>query len=66
MVTAFVDTNILAGIDGGLRRFLLQGAGGEFLWSKELRAVYPRDPYWWLWVAPPTEAQLDSRQDKTP
>ncbi len=54
----------LAAIDRDLRRFLLSGSEGAFLWSADLSAVYPRDPYWWLWVAPPTEEDLEARRER--
>jgi len=42
-------------VDSGLRRYLLQGETGQFLWGADLAAAYPRDPYWWLWVVPPDD-----------
>lgn len=42
-------------LDGGLRRYLAQGEAGRFLWGADLAAVYPRNPYWWLWVVPPDD-----------
>ncbi len=42
----------LTRIDRDLRRLLLSGEKGHFLWPPELEAIYPRDKFWWLWVAP--------------
>lgn len=45
----------LAHIDRGLRQFLIFDEQNAFLWAGELADVYPRDPYWWLWVIPRSE-----------
>ena len=42
-------------VDGGLRRYLLAGETGEFLWPAGLEPVYPRAQFWWLWVVPPQD-----------
>lgn len=47
----------LARIDRELRRYLLPGEQGAFLWAEGLEPVYPRETYWWLWVAPPAEEE---------
>ncbi len=47
-------------VDADLRRFLLAGEEGCFLWARELERVYPRDTFWWLWTAPGEET------DETP
>ncbi len=39
-------------LDTNLRRYLMTGEAGQFLWSAPLADVYPRDPFWWLWVVP--------------
>ncbi len=50
----------LTRLDGGLRRYLSQGEAGQFLWGADLAAIYPRDPYWWLWVVPPEDTPEDT------
>lgn len=37
-------------VDGKLRRYT---EPNEFVWAKELEAVYPRENYWWLYAKPP-------------
>jgi hypothetical protein len=44
-------------VDGKLRRY---AEPNEFLWAKELEAVYPRETYWWLYAKPP---QPGARKD---
>jgi len=38
------------GMDAALRR---QTEKSPFVWSPELEAAYPADPYWWLYARPP-------------
>ncbi len=38
------------GADAALRRYVQPG---EFAWDTQLEAAYPRDRYWWMYVAPP-------------
>ena len=52
---AVVVNAALARVDSGLRRYLLAGDSGHFLWDPALEPVYPRRPFWWLWVVPPEE-----------
>lgn len=37
-------------IDSQLRRFTQPA---DFIWAAELQAAFPKDPYWWLYAAPP-------------
>lgn len=46
------QTKALARVDRGLRRYLLSGEGGAFLWDAALEPLYPRETAWWLWVTP--------------
>jgi hypothetical protein len=46
-------------VDSGLRSHLSQGEDGQFLWLPALQPVYPRDPFWWLWVVPAGEDTAD-------
>jgi hypothetical protein len=52
---AVVVNAALARVDSGLRRYLLAGNEGAFLWDPALEPVYPRREYWWLWVVPPED-----------
>lgn len=47
-------------LDGGLRRYLLSGESGAFLWASELAPIYPRQTYWWLWVMPYEDLDEDA------
>jgi hypothetical protein len=47
----------LARLDRDLRRYLLEGESGAFLWQDGLAPVFPEDPFWWLWVAPPDDTE---------
>lgn len=42
----------LVRLDAQIRRYLLSGDAGRFLWAAELAPVYPEKTFWWLWVAP--------------
>ena len=48
----------MGGADGFLRRYVKPS---DFIWAKELEAVYPQSRFWWLYMKPPQPEKVKNR-----